>query len=449
MGLRVFFLAFPLALSFFWFDAPPERGPEFNLIYTVAPSYDPLAWLRAEDRFPQGGALFIRDAKGERPLLPDFAASVDASVSFDATHVLFAGKQHSSDNWQIWEIGLEENIPRKVTDCSEGCVRPLYVSPDRFVYAREEQGRFVIEISTGDTVGEKPLPLTYGPGNAIPLDVLQDGRVLFESGYSLDQSKTSEIYTVYTDGSGVEAYRCDHGRSRYSAKQLDSGDIVFARADGLGRFTSAFAHEVAISAPAGNYTGDVAELPDGAWLVSWRASAKKNFELRRWTPGAKTLRPEIGQPDADVVQPVVLASRPIPNQHPSGLHGWTYANVLCLNAYTSREPFRVGSIASVKVYARASSGSAKLLGTAPVEKDGSFYLRVPGDQPLQIELLDSGGKTLRRESGWFWLRGGEQRVCTGCHAGPETAPENAVPAVLNRSIIPADMTSQHPAAGGH
>jgi hypothetical protein len=76
---------------------------------------------------------------------------------------------------------------------------------------------------------------------------------------------------------------------------------------------------------------------------------------------------------------------------------------------------------------------------------------VTGDQPLQIELLDSSGKTLKREAGWFWLRRGEQRACVGCHAGPETAPENAVPMVLLKSTTPADMTRPiaNIAKGGH
>jgi hypothetical protein len=76
---------------------------------------------------------------------------------------------------------------------------------------------------------------------------------------------------------------------------------------------------------------------------------------------------------------------------------------------------------------------------------------VPSDQPLAIELLDSAGKTLKREAGFFWMRRGEQRACVGCHAGPETSPENAVPMILLKSTTPADMTGgdKSNAAGGH
>jgi hypothetical protein len=261
------------------------------------------------------------------------------------------------------------------------------------------------------------------------------------------------LYTVYTDGSGVEAYRCDHGHARHSGKQLASGDVVFAQDGKLFRFTSAFAHEGSISAPAGTYAGDVAEMQSGTWLVSSRATNAKYFELHTWKPGTTNLLPLISVAGQNILQPVLLATRSVPNRHPSALHEWNYANVLCLNAYTSKDHLRDGSIASVRLYTRDVRGATQVQGTAQVEKDGSFYLRVPGDQPLKIELLDGDGRTVKSEAGWFWLRGGEQRICTGCHAGPERAPENALPAVLLRSTEAADLTTsqktQAPAAGGH
>ena len=148
----------------------------------------------------------------------------------------------------------------------------------------------------------------------------------------------------------------------------------------------------------------------------------------------------VAEPRRQLVQPVVIAARPTPNLHPSGLHDWNYANLLCLNAYTSKYQIAQGSIKSVRLYTKAESGKPKLLGGSSVEADGSFFLKVPADQPLQIELLDGSGKTLKREQGWFWMRKGEQRICVGCHSGPERAPENAVPAVLVKSTVPVDLT---------
>ena len=420
-----------------------------SFLYTVAEHYEPLAWIHGADRFGSGATIFVRDAQGKRPLVPGFAASADSAVSFDGQRVLFAGKLKVDDRWQIFEIALAGGEPRRITSGSEDCIRPFYLPEDRIVYARKTAGRFVIEVM--DLSGGKPVPLTYGPANFLPADVLRDGRILFESAYPLGAESVPEIYTVYSDGSGVESYRCDHGAARHSGRQVSSGDVVFVSGHALGRFTSARAQEVKISAPAGEYAGELVETTAGDWLLSWRADAKAPFQLMLWTPGSTALRGAAVEGNADAVQPTLIAARAVPNRHPSGLHDWPNANLLCLNAYTSKYPFAGGSIHSVRLYTRDRAGNPALLGTAPVERDGSFFVQVSTEQPLQIELLDSAGKTLKREAGFFWMRRGEQRACVGCHAGPETAPENAVPMILLKSTTPADMTgaTAHSASGGH
>ncbi len=412
-----------------------QYSPEF--LFTVAKQYEPLAWIRGADRFSSDAAIFLQDANGKHPLIPGFAASADPAVSFDGKNVLFAGKQRAQDFWQIWEMAVASGEPRRITSCAEDCIRPFYLPEDRVAYAKKTGGRFVIEAI--DAGNGKTVQLTYASGNSLPTDVLRDGRILFESTYPLGTSGAPELYTVYSDGSGVESYRCDHGKARYSGRQVASNDIVFASGSGLGRFTSALAQEVPIPAPAGDYAGDISETLSGDWLVTYRQE-KAPFQLMWWKPGADALRPAVVESNANVVQPALVVERAVPNRHPSGLHNWPNANLLCLNAYTSKYKFAAETIRSVRLYARDDAGAIKLLGTAPVERDGSFFVQVPTEQPLQVELLDSSGKTLKRQAGWFWMRHGEQRACVGCHAGPETAPENAVPMTLLKSTTPADMT---------
>jgi hypothetical protein len=422
-----------------------------SFLYTVAKVYEPLAWMHGGERFPSGSSIFIHESSVHesgrvRSLLPEFAATADAAISFDGERLLFAGKRKIDDAWQIWEVSLADRNARQITSGKDDCIRPFYLPEERVVYARKTEGRFWIEAS--DLSGRDVLPLTHGPANFLPSDVLRDGRILLEAGYPLGSEETPEIYTVYSDGSGIESYRCDHGKAHRQGRQVSSGDIVFGSASGLSRFTSARAQEGAIYAPVGDYAGDVAELASGEWLLPWRLDAKHDFQLVTWHPGASAVRSVVTVSDANVIEPVTIRARVVPNRHPSGLHDWANANLLCLNAYTSKYPFAAGSIHAVRFYAPDSSGEAKLLGTARVESDGSFFAHVPSDQALQIELLDGAGKTLKRESGFFWMRRGEQRVCVGCHAGPETAPENAVPQILLKSTTPADMTGASGASGG-
>jgi hypothetical protein len=74
-----------------------------------------------------------------------------------------------------------------------------------------------------------------------------------------------------------------------------------------------------------------------------------------------------------------------------------------------------------------------------VAKDGSFFVQVPSETPIRFELLDAAGKSVAAEKGWFWARRGEQRICVGCHAGPERAPDNSAPQVLLQTQEPVKM----------
>jgi hypothetical protein len=410
--------------------------------------FEPLAWLQGADRFPAGAQVYLSNESGPHPLIPNFAASADASTSFDGQKILFSGKAHATDLWQIWELDLSGGKLRPITFFPDDCIRPFYLPDDRVVYARKIAGRFVVE--TKELSGNKTLDLTYTPSNALPTDVLRDGRILFESAYPLGTDGTPEIYTMYADGSGIESYRCDHGIARYAAKQNRSGDTVFVNSHTLAKFTSARAQQLRIVSPAGEYAGEIAETATGEWLLAWRPDARASYQIVRWSSGTSDLKRVLAEPDENVLQPVVLASRAIPNRHPSGLHDWPNSNLLCLNAYTSKYSIAAGSIQSVRLYTRDDSGHPKLLGTTAVERDGSFFVQAPSEQPLQFELLDASGKTVKREAGYFWMRRGEQRICVGCHAGPETAPENAVPQILLKSTAPADLTGTiRQSGGGH
>lgn len=425
-----------------------------SVIVTAAPVYDSLAALRGRERFPQGAQLMVLRDGRLSSFVPGFASTADASVSFDGRTILFAARKAAGDPWQIWEVPAEGGTPRVVLRSATDAIRPLWMPDGRFAYARREEGVFQLALAALD--GSPGTKLSYVRANAIPDDVLADGRVLFESGFPLGAGATPEMYLVYADGSGVESVRCDHprdpGKGREHGRQLVSGDIVFTHGKRLARFTSPLAQEAAIAAPPGEYAGDVAELPDGRWLLAMRQPGEMHFALFSWNPAGKptvtAVRELARDPREDLVEPVVIAPRAVPNRHPSALHPWKTGNLLALDSRQSRDGALRGSPTSVRVETLDHAGHVFSLGEAPVEKDGSFFLQVPGDQPLRFLLLDQAGHPLRQEHGWFWIRSGEQRICVGCHTGPERAPENRVPLVLLRSTTPVDLTHGVAAKGG-
>jgi hypothetical protein len=209
----------------------------------------------------------------------------------------------------------------------------------------------------------------------------------------------------------------------------------------MARFTSPLAHEEGVPAPHAQYSGAPVETAGGAWLMSARSTAAMHYALKLWKPGTPDLQTLLAVKDADLVQPVVVTERRRPLQHPTALHPWSYANLLSLDARKSREGDLKTAPKSVRLEALDASGHAVAMGTAPVESDGSFFVQVPGDRPIRFSLVDGKGAVVRQEHGWFWIRSGEQRICVGCHTGPERASENTVPAVLLRTITPVDLTA--------
>jgi hypothetical protein len=409
------------------FGAWPGIPPVPPFIYTAAARYEPAA--SPEARFPAGAAIILADGTGRRRLAPDFRASTDPAVSFDGRRILFAGQAAAGDPWQIWEAASGA-APRLVVPCPTGCVHPLYLPDDRIAFTRFGPDGSDIEVAP--LAGGPAQRLTFAPGCHLTADVLRDGRILFESG--------GDLFTVYPDGTGVETLRCDHGPHRSGARQLASGDVVFTAAGRLARFASALAAQADVPQPATGLepAGPVAEIAAGQWIISLR-KPRSHFGLYVWNAADRSLSPLELAAATDAVQPAIVLPRIPPKEFPSALvETRKHGNLLCLDARNSKTPID-GEIRTVQVYTLDSGGAPLLLGRQQVAPDGSFYVAVPADRPLRIELLDPMGRPLRAERGWFWMRPSEQRICVGCHAGPERSPENRVPQILRHSTIPEDL----------
>ena len=405
-----------------------------TFLYTEAPRYEPRAWMEGHDRFPDGAALMFAQNGSRRLVVPGFYATADANISFDGERVLFSGRHTRSTPWQIFELPLLRGAPRQITSGDTDCIRPFYLPENRIVYTRVVSGKDAAEsfIETASLVDGKTQRLSFVPNRYLTDDVLRDGRILFEAG-----TAKRELYTVYPDGTGVEAVRCDHGPDRGNGRQLSSGDLIFDLVSGgLARFTSARAEQVS---DAPKLSGPIAEVSPSSWIVSER-SASGYFGLYVWDTAAKRLTPIETPHDANAVDPVIVASRIAPTRFPSGLVPTRKTgNLLCLNARVSRTPMTDTPLATVRVYTQGNRGVPQVLGETAIEPDGSFFIEVPADKPIRMELVDAAGRTVRAERDWFWMRPSEQRICVGCHAGPERAPENKVPAILLKTTIPVKM----------
>jgi len=57
----------------------------------------------------------------------------------------------------------------------------------------------------------------------------------------------------------------------------------------------------------------------------------------------------------------------------------------------------------------------RIMGTVPVEKDGSAFFEVPANTPISLQPLDSQGRALQLMRSWLTVMPGELQSCSGCH----------------------------------
>jgi formylglycine-generating enzyme required for sulfatase activity len=64
----------------------------------------------------------------------------------------------------------------------------------------------------------------------------------------------------------------------------------------------------------------------------------------------------------------------------------------------------------------------RILGTVPVEADGSASFRVPANTPIAVQPLDADGRALQLMRSWFTAMPGEVVSCVGCHESQNSSP---------------------------
>jgi formylglycine-generating enzyme required for sulfatase activity len=69
----------------------------------------------------------------------------------------------------------------------------------------------------------------------------------------------------------------------------------------------------------------------------------------------------------------------------------------------------------------------RIVGTVPVEPDGSAYFRIPANTPISLQPLDENGQALQLMRSWMTAMPGETLSCVGCHEKQQMAPPSLRP----------------------
>jgi hypothetical protein len=425
--------------------------------------------------------LLLPDGK-LREVSKGFSAAADPEVSFDGQRIVFAGKREHRSPWAIWETSVAGGDCRQVTKTSHDCRSPRYLSslftldsPEPWftvLYAgREDQLNFATSLYSVKLDGTERRRISFNPNGDLDPVQLPDGRVVY-SGYVENAgvlpmgAKSSlpgtRLFSINIDGTGLEFYGGEQGRRfQWMPCATEGGLVVFVESDTPAGDGAGQLGAVEQRRPHHLYrrvTDDSrfaylypSPLHGNTVLVSRRpANSSGNSAVFVLDIDAGQTERLFDNPKYDNVQAKAVRPRPVPDGRSTVVNlQYDTGTLYALNLYEADARLgphlTPGSIQRARVIegvpAEAPRGppnsppaaafSRRLLGEAPVEKDGSLHVLVPADVPLEIQALDADGLALAT-CHWIWVKQKENRGCIGCHEDHELVPENLYALAVQR-----------------
>ena len=228
-------------------------------------------------------------------------------------------------------------------------------------------------------------------------------------------------------------------------------------------------------ANVGMYYANPMPLSERYFLVAWSDRRLPSHTLM-WDDDPKNPRNAMGiylldaagnqtllhrDPEISSMYPIPIRSRPKPPAMPELVEwdGPAEGRLLVQDVYRGLEGLPRGSIKRLRVIgvlpkvqphmnnprlgiSREDTGKF-ILGTAPVESDGSAHFRVPSGIPYFFQAIDDRGFAVQTMRSLTYVQPNQTLACIGCHESRDAAPPaGAMPLAMHRD--PSRLTPDPP-----
>jgi hypothetical protein len=386
----------------------------------------------------------------------------DPCVSYDAKKILFSYRKGGTAQYHLCEINADGTGFRQLTDGIFDDIEPCYLPDGGIVFVSSRAKRWVncfcsqvatIHRCDGDGRNIRCLSANVEMDNT-PW-VLPDGRLLYTRWEYVDRNQVQfhHLWAMNPDGSGQTVFFGNlHPWGVFiDAKPIPGTDrILFINSPGHGRAEHAGNLATVTSAngpddlaaiqslrPGDSYR-DPYPLADGSCLVARGNSlllvakgGKRETELFAAQLPLHEPRPLIARPREPVIPTKVDLQK-------------TTGTLILTNAYLGRntngiKPGEIKRLVVLEILpkpvnygggyhdnAPLSWGGSytleRLLGTVPVEADGSAHFEVPANRGIVLYAADEHGACLKRMQSFLTVMPGESLSCIGCHENRTMAP---------------------------
>jgi hypothetical protein len=439
--------------------------------------------------------VMVLPDRTKKVLSRGFYSACDPEISFDASHILFAGKRKATDNWNIFEIAIDDSAVRQVTDGMGDCRSPGYQATLYTIVSDKPWYQLTFVGSESNSLNEYGAAtatnlysckldgtavrrLTFNLSSDMDPFIMPNGRLLFASWQlsTLNRGPLGRIalFGINIDGTDYAAFCTDEGkRIKHMPCTTTKGLAVFVEADNVPWDGAGSLGSVRLRRPLHSYRPitkvsdglfhSPSPLFDGRILVSRRSSDGDS------THGVYWLDPSNGEMELifdDSNYHDIQAKAVHPRQEPDGRssvvtekdpHGRLYCLNVNISDLEKPEWLPAGTVKRLRVLEGIAVKSdtyiqqdeqgpgisvngippvaqRRILGEIDIEEDGSFNIEIPANTPIELQTLDADGMVLRSCS-WIWAKNHEPRGCIGCHEDGELTPENMLAKALTQPSI--------------
>jgi len=457
---------------------------------TVETSIDPV---QRTQRAPYGeGAriVLLSPDRSLRILTGGFHSACDPDLSFDGTRLLFAAKRAANDEWNVYEMLLDGSGLRQITKGRGDCRSPGYQSSHYQISDKNDPWNQITFVRSDSAIlnerGNAPARtlysckldgtlirrLTFNLSSDFDPATTWDGRLLYASWRMLHFEHGLDgrivLLDANSDGTDYAPFVVQAGkRIKHMPCSTVDGLAVFVESDqvpwdGAGQLACVSLLRPlrtyrSLTGPADGLFHSPSPLPDGGILVSRRtAGAAATHAVCLFDLKTNRVQLLFDDPGYHDLQAKAVAPRPEPDGRSSSVvDSDPNGKLYCMNVYTTdlKEPngLTPGTVKRLRVleglprtatgaHAASSAGAPvqlatrRSLGEVEIPADGSFNLEVPANTPLELQLLDERGLSLR-SCAWVWTRNHFNQGCVGCHEDPELTPDNQFVEALQRPSV--------------
>lgn len=444
------------------FAVRQPKGPHWyeNMGYTIADVND-----KAYGRCGYLCKLNLRTGTVTRLVSDAQGAVRDPQVHYHGNRILFSYRKGGTDFFHLYEVKIDGSGLQQLTDGPFDDIEPSYLPDGGIVFCSTRAKRWVpcwyTQVATLHRCGSDGGNIRMLSSN-IEQDntpwVLPDGRILYTRWEYVDRSREHfhHLWVMNPDGSAQMTYYGNqfagdvyldakpvpgteslvmvnspkHGRSehqgrlalvqtnvgpdRAEAQTLIHRDVKFRDPYALSPDAILVAQETRLLLM--NSRGGSRELyalcadlsRDGAWLHEPRP-----LRSRKREPVIPS-RTDSTQPMGQLIVQDIYRGRNMKGIPPGAIKKLLILENLPkpVNFTGSMDPISYGGSYTLN----------RVLGTVPVEPDGSVNMRVPPLRSLQFVALDANDLAVKRMLSFLTVMPGEVTTCIGCHEDRIGAP---------------------------